>query len=191
VRHDRAVLIDSYLSSYDVIEHHETVVNAPSERAFEAVRDLDLARSPVIVALFAMRGLPLLARGRIRFSRRLTIDTLLQWGFVLLEEAPGSEIVLGIIGKFWRPDGGLRRIEGSEFAGFADPGYAKAAWNFRIADRGDGSCLVSTQTRIACTDDGARRRFHLYWRFVGPFSALTRRLILRAVKGDAERSSVR
>jgi hypothetical protein len=45
-----------------------------------------------------------------------------------------------------------------------------------------------TETRVLCTDDEARRRFSLYWRLVGPFSALIRRVLLRRIKREAERS---
>jgi hypothetical protein len=37
-------------------------------------------------------------------------------------------------------------------------------------------------------DDESRRRFRLYWLFIGPFSGLIRRKILRSIKHEAERS---
>ena len=43
-----------------------------------------------------------------------------------------------------------------------------------------------TETRIALTDEAARRAFRRYWLVVRPFSGLTRRLLLRAAKRAAE-----
>jgi hypothetical protein len=63
----------------------------------------------------------------------------------------------------------------------AAPGYAKMALNFRF----DGTVL-STETRVFLTDAAARRSFRRYWLVIRPFSGLTRRLWLRAVKHRAE-----
>ena len=131
--------------------------------------------------LFAARGL-LVPRRR----RAYTIDGLVAAGFTLLHERPGSEIVLGLTGRFWRPSGGLVRLTPAEFASFAAPGSAQAVWNFRVAPAGRGS-LISTETRVRGTDAAARRAFRRYWRVVGPFSALIRRRTLALVGAEAER----
>jgi hypothetical protein len=52
------------------------------------------------------------------------------------------------------------------------------------ADR--GGSRVGTETRIAATDDTARRRFGRYWRLIGPFSSITRREMLAAIRRRAE-----
>jgi hypothetical protein len=50
---------------------------------------------------------------------------------------------------------------------------------------GDGTRLA-TETRVYSADSAARRRFHLYWLVVGPFSALIRRRWLAAARRAAE-----
>jgi hypothetical protein len=45
---------------------------------------------------------------------------------------------------------------------------------------------VGTETRIAATDEVARRRFGRYWRLIGPFSSITRREMLAAIRRRAE-----
>jgi hypothetical protein len=45
---------------------------------------------------------------------------------------------------------------------------------------------VATETRIAATDSVAERRFGRYWRLIAPFSAITRREMLAAIKRRAE-----
>jgi hypothetical protein len=49
--------------------------------------------------------------------------------------------------------------------------------------------VLSTETRILCFGENARRTFRLYWTFVGPFSGLIRRGLLRGVRARAERAS--
>lgn len=74
----------------------------------------------------------------------------------------------------------------SPFIQFDEPGFAKAAVNFRVTGRGDVTSLLTTETRILCTDPDSRRRFERYWFFVHPGSALIRRVWLRAIRKRAE-----
>jgi hypothetical protein len=180
------VLIDEFLPVYDVVEHHQIDVDAPVDRAYRAVKELDLARSPVVLALLFARGIPTMFTGAVKPKRRLGLDEIVDSGFVVLGEEPNRELVLGVVGKFWRPTSGVHRIEPEEFAGFDAPGFAKAAWNFVVSARPSGGSRVETETRVACTDDDARRRFSRYWWLIGRFSALIRRIMLREIKRDAE-----
>jgi hypothetical protein len=203
------VLIDRFLAEYDEVEHHEVAVDAPPERTYQAVEEVDLARSPVVLALLFVRGIPHLFTGAVKPKRRLTLDDILASGFVVLAEEPCRgdggfadrrrrspsmqgrptdtyELLLGVVGRFWRPGSGVRRIEASEFTAFAEPGYAKAVWNFLVVERAGGGSTVSTETRVASTDADARRNFGWYWRLIGPFSALIRRIVLGQIKREAE-----
>ena len=56
--------------------------------------------------------------------------------------------MIGGVGRFWQPTGGLRPIEAAEFGDFDEPGFAKAVFNFRLERSGDRT-LVRTETRIA------------------------------------------
>ena len=167
------MLIDRFLPIYEVSKHHQVEVATASGRAYRAVVELDLSRSPMIRLLFALRGLPR--------RQPLTLSELARAGFVILGEEPGIEIVLGVTGRFWRARGGLLRVGPDEFAAFTEPGYAKAAWNFRVEPTDDGLSIVSTETRVTTTDPASRRAFRFYWRFVGPFSGLIRRRALALV----------
>jgi hypothetical protein len=180
------LLIDRFLPKYDVVEHHETTVDASVEKTYHAIKQLDLARSPVVLALLAVRGLPTLFTGAAKPSRRIGLDEIVRSGFVVLADEPNREIVLGVVGKFWKLSSGIHRIAADEFSGFDTPGFCKSAWNFAVSERTGGDSTVLTETRVLCTDQDARRKFTLYWRLVGPFSALIRRVLLRAIKRDAE-----
>jgi len=110
--------------------------------------------------------------------------------FILLGEKPNEELLLGLVGRFWTASGELRRLDAEGFRSFKEQGYAKAAWNFSLAERPDGSVLLETETRVYCLDQSSRRRFQLYWLVVGPFSGLIRRDVLQAVKRSAEKKEL-
>lgn len=171
------MLIDEYAPDYHVASRHQIDVRATPEAVYAAVRRLDLSRSGVIRLLFGLRGLP---------TRGITLDTFLERGFVLLDETPGQELLLGLIGRFWTLKGDLQRFEPAAFRSFDRPGYAKAAWTFHLTPQPSGSTLLVTETRVRCTDNASLCRFRRYWRVVGPFSGVIRKEILRAVKQDAE-----
>ena len=118
-------------------------------------------------------------------------EKLERFGFTRLDEDPGRELVFGIAGRFWRPDGDLRRIADRQaFLDFAEDGCLKAAWNLRVGATDGGSCDLSTETRIRYFGSAARRKFRLYWTLVGPFSGVIRRALLRGVKARAEAPTI-
>ncbi len=179
--------INAYLPQYDAIETHRIVVNAPRRQVYAAARELDMSRSLLIRTLFLLRTLPaFFASDRKSPALGLNFAGLLRSGFVLLEETPEEEIVLGLVGKFWTASGGIQKIEAKEFRDFTASGFAKAAWNFSLHAQGSGVITLITETRVLCTDEASRKRFLRYWRFVRPFSGLTRIAALRAIKRTAE-----
>jgi hypothetical protein len=180
-------VLDDFLPRYDFNEVHSLAIGASPAAVMDAIRSLTATEVPVLVALMAVRSLPALLRRRRLPVRGPLLDGFRKSGFVTLREAP-DELVLGGIGRFWEPTGGLRRVGAAEFEQFAEPGFAKAAFNFQIEPDGKRT-LVTTETRIATTDERARRRFARYWRFVHPGSALIRIAWLRAIRKRAERFS--
>jgi hypothetical protein len=177
------LVLDECLPSYDHHEVHSTSIGAPPEIVLEAACLLTAREVPLFGLLMALRAGP-----RIR---RLSLDRPIvrefeRSGFARLVEGP-DEIVWGGVGRFWTPTGGLRRVGAGEFRDFAEPGFAKAAFNFRAERRGQRTVLT-TETRILATDDGARRSFRRYWRVVQPGSAVIRLAWLRAIRRRAERA---
>ena len=192
------MLLDDHLPHFDFVERHAVKVAAPPASVFAAIRRADLGRGPLTRTLLLLRALPGLivapreTVGRFlgrRGSRHVTLEALASAGFLILGEDPGREIVLGTIGRFWRASGGMRPFAAAEFARFDEPGWAKAAWNFRV-DPAQGGALLSTETRVLCTDPRSRRAFGRYWRIVRPFSGLIRLEMLRALRRESERSRV-
>ena len=80
-----------------------------------------------------------------------------------------------------------RPISAEQFGALAaEGGYAIAIMNFVVTPRADGTCAVSTETRVFATDESARRRFAAYWRLINLGSAFIRVMWLRAIKRRAE-----
>ncbi|HEX8272578.1 MAG TPA: hypothetical protein VF615_07985 [Longimicrobiaceae bacterium] len=190
-----APLIDRFLPAYDVAASYATEVAAPPERVWAAVRALEMRGSPLVRGLFLLRGIPALVAHprRVLAARRaggrglgLSLDELLRGGFTLLGERPGEELLLGLVGRFWRTDGGIVQVSAEDWREWERPGYAKAAWSFTLAPGVDGTVRLATETRVRCTDGESRRRFLRYWRVVGPFSGLIRRDMLRSLRRAAE-----
>jgi len=103
----------------------------------------------------------------------------------MLAEDPPHGLVLGLTGRFWTPSGGLTPTDPSTFRDQVPEGLARAAWSFHLAEYGDGTTLT-TETRVLCGGDAARRAFRAYWRLIRPFSGLIRVAILGRVKRRAE-----
>ncbi|HMA17373.1 MAG TPA: hypothetical protein VKS03_02950 [Thermoanaerobaculia bacterium] len=183
------MLLDDWLPEFDVSKRHAIQIAAPPERVYEEILRYDFGDSIVTTALMGLRGYGA-RRQRTGASQGSSLkERLERFAFTLLDEKPGEELVFGLVGRFWRPDGGLRRLSREEFATFAEPGFAKAAWNLRLNSGPGPACTLSTETRVLCLGESARRKFVLYWRFVEPFAGLIRWSLLRGIRRAATSSS--
>jgi hypothetical protein len=183
-------LLDDALSEYDFRERHACNIDASPEGVDEAVRAVTIRDMPLARLLFALRAAP--RRLRRKPSRFGEVDVpllglALDVAFGLLGDEPGDEVAIGMIGQPWKLAGGeTRRFDTpEEFKAFAEPGFVKAAMNFRFEPQGEGT-LLTTETRVRATDPTSRRRFRRYWLVIRPGSGLTRRSWLRAAKRRAE-----
>ena len=191
MRDDGGVPLDDFLPDYDVNEVHSTRIAAPPEAVLAAVRALTSREVPIATVLMSLRALPAAVRrprGRWGRSDRVLdaplLDHFTNGGFAMLAERP-DELVLGAIGRFWKAEGEILRVGSDEFVTFDEPGFAKAVVNFHVQPVSGGT-VVTTETRVQCTDEKARRTFRRYWRIVMPGSALIRRAWLRAIRKRAE-----
>jgi len=189
------VLIDRYLPRYDVRERHRTVVSASLAATYAALRAADFGVNPLVRTLLALRALPgALARGaaglRALWARKpdaFTVATLEAHGFRLLADAPPTELVLGIEGKFWLSVAQTLTPEASEFLTRPPAaGTARGVMNFWLQSLADGTTEVATETRVQCADDTARRRFLPYWYLIRPASGIIRHAMLREIRRTAE-----
>jgi hypothetical protein len=188
------MLLDEILPEFHVRASYGTQVRASPERVYACVGTADFNHWGLMRTLLALRAVPGLLVApretwrhvRERGRRRVQLADVLASGFTLLGERPGEELVLGTIGRFWRARGEVRAVSRESFREIGIAGTAKAAWNFAVRPGADGRTVLTTETRVLCADQAARRLFRTYWTVVGPFSGLIRREMLAAVRDTAE-----
>ena len=176
--------IDEFLPLYDVSASYEIRINAPPCLVYQCVLRSDFNKQWVVRLLMTIRTGKQPPRNRVPSDLPQRLQGT---GFVVLAEVPGEELLIGVAGKFWRPDGGrCLDLTAGDFGRFARVGHAKVAWNFRLRTESPNCMVLSTETRIKCFGRAALWKFRLYWSLVGPFSGLIRKAILKQVKTEAE-----
>ena len=143
---DPMLLIDRFLPRYDFAVVHADVFRAQPEACYRLARGLDLLRDPVIRSLLGLRSLPERLLGRLPGHRAgagkgappptFRLDDMVgpPIGWILLGEEPNGEIVLGQIGRPWKPVGAAEgpSVAPAEFASFDRPGFAKIAFSLMV-----------------------------------------------------------
>jgi hypothetical protein len=191
----RELLIDRQLPQFQARTFSALVVDASTERTYQAIRALDPDQVgqtvPFMQLMVRLRDLPArLGRAPRRaiepVSGELTSEQYRQ-AFLLIDEEPGTEFVIGMIGKFMSPaQMEFRRFDPPQFAGFDEPGYGKVATGFLVLPYGTGRSLLCTETRTATTDPASARQFRRYWAVIGPFAGYIMRHWLTLAKQHAE-----
>ncbi len=184
-------VLNRWLPVYDRGSIYERTVAADAVTCDRAFRELVRSDVRLLGPLLGLRRLPrrLLRRqegaGQVHASRPLMED-FLDEGFTVLLDEPAEQVVAGAIGRWWSLTGNAPLdLDGAEaFQAFDAPGYAKAALSFQFIPSESGT-LVRTETRIACTDSSARRRFGAYWLLIRLPSGLIRRGWLAAIERRA------
>ncbi len=179
-------LLDELMPQAEHFEVHDIWLDATPEETYRALLALQGGEIRLLRPLMALRELPARLVGRAIGGDRdaAVLDALVASGFVQLAEQPGREIVLGVVGRFWKLAGNapVRSVHDQQtFTAFDQPGYAKAAMNLLVRAEGRG-CRLITETRIQTTDPAAARSFRRYWRLIRPGSGLIRRSWLSAVR---------
>jgi hypothetical protein len=172
-------LLDEVLPEFDFGFRHARLVDAPPEWVAEAVDICRVGRAASL--LLKLRGVRLPA-GSVR-------EALTRLGFTVLAERPGLEMVAGTTGQFWALHEQAHMeppVDRQAFRIFDRPGWAQGAVSLRLEPRGDDLTLVTTETRVRCVDDAARRRFAIYWLLIRVFAGWLRRDFLSRIARIAE-----
>ena len=176
--------IDNWLPEYQVKARYSVQVGRSPEKTAAGLRKASFADLAIVRRLMRLRGYRL---GNTKPAASSAAESCRLGSFLELV-ASLEEVVLGIAGRFWRPDGGIvRDLTPEGFREFRRMGYAKAVWNFFISPA-DGSSRLRTETRVQTFGRAATVKFRLYWLVVEPFSGLIRKAMLREVKRIAERT---
>jgi hypothetical protein len=191
----RELLIDRQLPQFQARTFSAVVVDAGTERTYQAVRALDPDQVgqtvPFMQLMVRLRDLPARLGRRPRRAvppapEALTSEQYRQ-AFLLIDEEPGTEFVIGMIGKFMSPaQMEFRRFDPPQFAVFGEPGYGKVATGFLVLPYGTGRSLLCTETRTATTDPASARQFRRYWAVIGPFAGYIMRHWLTLARQHAE-----
>jgi len=182
-------LLDDIIPTYDVSSRHSIWIGASPAEVYQVARHADLGRPWLVRVLMGLRGIPAVLatvarRRRLEPARQKTVGRL---PFTVIAESTGEEFVLGVMGRFWTPTGGVVATSADQFRHPAPTGLAQGVWNFRVAPSGDGTALT-TETRVRCGDPATLRQFARYWRLVRLGSGLIRGSMLRSIRREAERA---
>jgi len=172
-----------------VSSRHSIWIAASPAEVYQIARHADLGRPWMVRVLMGLRAVPALLatvvrRRRLDPARQKTVGRV---PFTLIAENLGEEFVLGVMGRFWTPTGGVVATSADQFRHPPPIGLAQGVWNFRVSPSGAGTALT-TETRVRCGDPATRRLFARYWRIVRLGSGLIRGGMLRSIRREAERA---
>lgn len=189
-RRDEEPLLDLFMPEYETAERHRLRVAAPAKITFASACAADIQQSPVIRSLFMAREVFLSGTAKENGAPALGLaDQAKAWGWGVLAENPGREIVFGAVTQPWLASPVFRALPPGEFAAFREPGFVKIAWTLRADPIDARNSMVRTETRVATTDSAARAKFRRYWALASPGIILIRWVALSQVKAEAERSA--
>jgi hypothetical protein len=179
-------LITEVMPQYSLRQVDHVAVAAEPARAYAAARGVDMYRIPFIRRLFQIRIVPDRIAARIsgtsytpNLSSRIDDITRTGSGFLLVREEPGREVVVGSVGKFWKPAIEFAPVTAEQFPSFHEPGFGKLAWCIRVDPRAGGGSWITVELRVGATDSKSWSRFQRYWRFIGRFSHAIRHGVMR------------
>jgi hypothetical protein len=178
--------LDELMPQYDVKAAYTMRIAASPQRVWDEIMNADFSQLPVARRLMALRTF---GRRKPPAGEPRTLGTMGSrgaGGFIELARIPQQEIVLAIIGRFWRPDAPvLRDWKPEEFSSLSPQGMAKAGWNFYLTPA-DGGTDLTTETRVQCFGQDTRIKFRMYWTLIGFFSGWIRKEMLRMIKKNCE-----
>jgi len=168
-------LLNEILPDFDIAARYSIRIRATPETIFQILQK-GIPTGTLSRFLMMLRRIPRM------FRQTECVD----YSFYKLKQSQGREIVIGIVGQFWKPVSNNIVINGlEEYLAFQQNGFCKAAVNLQIVPQTEGICLLITETRIL-SYGYAKGKFRTYWQFIKPFSGMIRKEILRKIKKQAE-----
>jgi hypothetical protein len=166
---------------------HQKTIAAPPSLVWQAMFEVRLSDLRSVRALLFARGVPARLFGRqFQASEGLTLFEGAKSRFAVVTNEEPRLFEIGRIARFWQaiPQDGPLVQDYEEFAAFAEPGYAKALMSFEFLPEGAGT-QMTTITRVAATDEQARRKFGAYWLVIKLGAGAIRRAMLAAAERRA------
>jgi hypothetical protein len=178
-------LLDTFLPTYQFSERHTAWVNASPREVLDVIMNYDFTADGFTAALMALRRLPARVLGKmlphVAMPENFTMRT-----FTPLARDGDREMAAGLVGRFWRLDGGLVPIADADaFLHYAEVGVPKLVMNFSAEPDGSRTRL-STETRVYCPDALSQLCFTPYWYAIRLGSGLIRRRFLSRIRAQFE-----
>jgi hypothetical protein len=180
-------VLERNLPRYRFVERHQRFIDTPPARVWQALHTARVEGSGITKTAIALRMWPARLAGRPTPPAPTLFDLSGMANFIRLGAIPQKEFVLGMVGQFWRAQGGLLPLEAAAFADFDDPAYAKLVFGFLLVPQSGGT-LLKTETRVHGLSPASERRFWPYWLLIRPVSGMIRRQILDGIAQEAQRS---
>ncbi len=178
--------LEDLVPTPDHVTRQARWICAPPEVVWDALHEVRLSCLPVTLVLGAVRFLPvvLTGGGRDHLHDRPFLDAL---PVPLLSSERPRSVVFGGALQAWRLTGGEPPpdLDADGLREWSEPGWVKAAMDFRLTPHGSGTEL-SSETRVVSTDEATRRRFARYWLLVQPGSTAIRWEVITAVELRAQ-----
>ncbi len=179
--------LDPFIPQADVRERHETLVRAPAALVLEVARGFDLQSVLLVRAIFRLREAFMGSKGASRRRPKGLEAELLGLGWTCLVDRPGELFVAGAACQPWLADVVFRPVPPETFADFGIPDHVKIAWTLEARSLEPALTQFASETRAVATDEQARAKFRKYWRRARAGIVAIRRLLLPALRREAER----
>lgn len=182
------MVIDDLLPNYRYRISAESIVAAPRAAVWSELAHISMSALPIGFALTRLRHLP----GVLVGNEKPVVGTDTFFDSTPIPVVVGvqpSLIISAGPSQAWKIFGGDRppRLDAAQFSTWSDPGWIKVAMQFRLTDLDGGQkTLLTTETRIASTDDRTAHVFAPYWWAIRAGSVLIRREVVAKVRKRAE-----
>ena len=178
-------LLDRWIPRPDVRSRYDVTVQAPAELVLEVARNFDMNSIRLVRVIFRLRAWLLGARYETRHAG--LVEWMQELGWVRVGEQPGRFFVASAACQPWLPNVVFTPVAPEAFVDYAEPDRVKIVWTLEAEPLGPAETRFATETRVTATDENARLEFRRYWRKFRMGIVLIRRLLLPAVRREAER----
>lgn len=172
--------LDQVSPEYDFKEQHAIKVRSDQNSLFKIALAFKLRDDPLIRFFLSLR----FPARRLKASD--ATDMFDFEDFIVLREIPSKEIIRGLLGTFDSSNTSPVMRSPSDFIHFTRPGFYKVFVSIMVTSITKGECLLTTETRIKCTDRKTKRIFLPYWICIRWVSGILRLRMLNHIKKISE-----
>lgn len=180
-------VLDRFVPTPDAGARHEITIRAPAGLVLETARNFDIQSIRTIRVLFDVRAKLLRSNPAPQTPRAGLVAQMLGLGWKCLAEEPGRYFVAGAACQPWQGDPGFKPITAQQFVSYEGTDEVKIAWTLEVESLGPELTRFATETRVVACDDEAQKKFRRYWRKFGIGIVMVRKLLLPALRREAER----